>query len=87
MAASRFGAGGRPPTGLLLDAVSYGEAEKDRSFVFRSDEGEDLEEARLTWQVTPGFPNSEKGYEAWLKATERHGDLTGSSSRTRERNR
>ena len=63
------------PTGLLLDAVSYGEAEKDRSFVFRSDEGEDLEEARLTWQVTPGFPNSEKGYEAWLKATDRHGDL------------
>ena len=63
------------PTGLLLDAVSYGEAEKDRSFVFRSDEGENLEEARLTWQVTPGFPNSEKGYEAWLKATDRHGDL------------
>jgi hypothetical protein len=32
------------PTGLLLDAVSYGEAEKDRSFVFRSDEGENLED-------------------------------------------
>ena len=29
----------------------------------------------MTWQVTPGYHNSDKGYEAWLKAGDRHGDL------------
>ena len=63
------------PSGLILDSVSYGEAKKDRSFVFYQDEDGELDEPRLTWQVTPGFPNSEKGYEAWVKASDRHGDL------------
>ena len=63
------------PSGLILDSVRYGEAQKDRSFVFTGEGDGELSEPRLTWQVTPGFPNSEKGYEAWLEAGDRHGDL------------
>ena len=63
------------PSGLILDAVSYGETGKDRSLVFRSDGEEEMTEPRTTWMVTPGYPNTEKGYEAWLKESDRHGDL------------
>ena len=63
------------PSGLLIDAVTYGETGKDRAVVFRPDEGEADGEPAVTWMATPGFPNSREGYEAWLEKSDEHGPL------------
>ncbi len=73
------------PGGLLLDAVSYEKAEKDHSLVFRSDSDTEQPSSAVddpaasvvavTWEVSPGFPNNEEGFEAWLESSDHPGDL------------
>ena len=64
------------PTGKQLDAVSYGPLLKDTSAVFLTGEGEHLAEPRTTKRATPGFPETEEGFEAFLAISDRHGALT-----------
>ena len=55
--------------GQTLHSFSYGETEDDRSVCF-SEEG-----AAQSEFATPGWPNTEQGYEDFLTANDRHGAL------------
>ena len=57
------------PSGQLLWERSYPALETDQAACW---EGEEL---RLTRLATPGFENSEEGYEAFCEARDRHGAL------------
>lgn len=64
------------PSGQPLDSVVYGEIEKDMSAVFLSEAGNVRAEPLITYQATPGFPETAEGYEAFLSSAEYHGVLT-----------
>ena len=55
--------------GSVLQSLSYGETEPDRSVCFRDGE------AYTFPYATPGYPNDEQGYEDFLRSSDRHGPL------------
>ena len=61
--------------GMVLNAVNYPEMAKDSSAVFLSETEQPSETATVTYRATPGYANSEEGYEAFLTAGDRHGPL------------
>ncbi len=65
------------PSGVLLDSVTYPEIAKDMSIVFPSGvaDANASPEYRITYQATPGFPDTEEGYEDYLAASDLHGPL------------
>ena len=62
------------PHEIEIDAVSYGEAVKDASVSFLSSGNEKIEPL-ISYQATPGFPNTEEGYLDTLDALDSCGAL------------
>ena len=62
-------------SGFLLDEVEYPQMEKDESICYLSDDELPIENGRITRMPTPGYPNSERGYEGFLESSDHHGAL------------
>ncbi len=62
-------------SGMLLDEVEYPQMEKDKSICYLSGDELSIENGRITRMPTPGFPNSDKGYEDYLTSSDHHGAL------------
>ena len=63
------------PSGKVLDAVEYEKTEKNRAIVFLDQDGLSCVPAMATRMATPGFSNSEEGYESFLADSDVHGAL------------
>ena len=63
------------PSGTLLDRADYPATEKDSSVVFLSEHEERTGEGTVTWLATPGFPNSDQGYEDYILDSDSPGAL------------
>lgn len=57
------------PMGYTLDSVEFGEMEKDTSLYI------DGESTLMSYNPTPGYPNTEEGREAFINATDNPGEL------------
>lgn len=62
-------------SGQSVDEVFYPPMESNSSICFISDQEQPLEEGVITFQPSPGFPNSDSGYESFLSQVEHAGEL------------